>query len=365
MTSLPTTSAAISADWLNDVLGDEVRGNARITGVAATVIGEGVGMLGEVARLELSYDQPTAQSVTSMISKMPTSNEGFRFVATMMGLYEKEEGFYRDIAPEIRVRIPTCYANLRDEDAFVLLLEDLAPMRPGNQLASCSLVEARMALTEVAKLHARWWKSERLADYEAWLPGPTSPMMQVFKGGYLAGLEAFHAEWGHMVSAECNELIDRIAANYEGMVLAGPGREPHTLIHGDFRLDNMMFDDSSEPPAMAILDWQLPFRSNPMWDVVYLLAGNFEPAWRVEHQDGLLADYHQALVAGGVSDYSFDQCAEDYRAAALVLPGYLVTMAADVDVETLDDRGRALVEMLITRYGEAVDDLGAGEFMPS
>jgi len=362
--SLPTTSASIGAAWLNEALSDEIRGNAQVTGVTATVIGEGVGMLGEVARLDLNYDQPSDQSTKTMISKMPTSNEGFRFVANMLGLYEKEEGFYRDVAPDIRVRIPTCYANLRVGDDFVLLLEDLAPMRPGNQLASCSLEEAQMALAEVAKLHARWWESERLADFESWLPSPDSPTMEVFKAGYMGGLEAFHTDWGHMVSDTCTQLIDKIAADYEAMIHAGPSREPHTMIHGDFRLDNLMFGDGAGQTPLAILDWQLPFRANPMWDVVYFLAGNFEPAWRVEHQDGLLSHYHAALVAGGVANYSFEQCAEDYRAAALVLPGYLVTMAADVDVDTLDERARQLVEMLITRYGAAVDDLDAAAYLP-
>ena len=61
-------------------------------------------------------------------------------------------------------------------------------------------------------------------------------------------------------------------------------RGPRTLIHGDFRLDNMMFRDHEYGTEFALLDWQLPYQANPMWDVVYFLAGNFEPAWRRRHQ---------------------------------------------------------------------------------
>ena len=364
MTTLPTSSAMVSAGWLNAVLTDDVRGGRQVADVTATVIGEGVGFLGEVARLELTYEDPGAASVTSMICKMPTSNEGFRFVGDMLGLYEKESGFYRDVAPEITLRIPTCYANLQDGQGYALLLEDLAPMRPGDQLESCSLPEARMALAEVAKLHARWWQHERLADFEAWLPGPGSATLQVFEAGYIGGVDAFHQNWAHLVSTDVHQLVDRAAVAYHAMIDAGPGREPHTFIHGDFRLDNMMFGTDPDEPSLALLDFQLPFQANAMWDVIYFLAGNFEPEWRLEHQDELLAHYHSCLVERGVDGYDLEQCREDYRASALVLLGYLVTSAADIDLETLSDRGRELIETMFKRYGSAIDDLGAAEFMP-
>ena len=135
LTAIPTSSAMVTAAWLNAVLTDDVRDGAQVTDVTATVIGEGVGFLGEVARLDLTYAEPSTASITSMICKMPTANEGFRFVGDMLGLYEKESGFYREVAPEITLQIPTCYANLQAGQAYVLLLEDMAPMRPGDQLA--------------------------------------------------------------------------------------------------------------------------------------------------------------------------------------------------------------------------------------
>ncbi|MEZ5229166.1 MAG: hypothetical protein R2710_21605 [Acidimicrobiales bacterium] len=113
-----------------------------------------------------------------------------------------------------------------------------------------------------------------------------------------------------------------------------------------------------------MLDWQLPFQANPLWDVVYFLGGNFEPAWRRTHEDELLVRYHQVLVANGVEDYSLEHCREDYRAAGLVLLGYLVTGANDVDLDTLNDRGRELIETMFTRYSTTILDLGSADFLP-
>jgi Ecdysteroid kinase-like family len=364
MTTIPITSAEISAEWLNSVLDDDTRGGARVVDVDVTVIGEGVGFVGEVARLTLTYDAPSAHSITTMISKMPTANEGFKHVGLLLGLYEKEAGFYRDVAPEMDLRVPCCYYNHVEGGVhFMLLLEDLAPMRPGDQLASCTLEEAELALTTVAQLHAHWWGRDDLDRFDSWLPQPDSPYFDILKHAFLGAVDAFHENFGDLVTPEIHTLVDRVAADYQSMVDAGVGREPHTFIHGDFRLDNMMFGDGGAD-AFALVDFQLPFLANPLWDVVYFLGGNFDPEWRREHQDRLVEIYHAALVDNGVAEYSLEQCREDYRAAGLVLLGYLVTGAADVDLDTLNDRGRELTEKMFRRYGTAIADLGSADFLP-
>ena len=363
MTTIPITSAEISAEWLNSVLDDDVRGGARVVDVDVTIIGEGIGFVGEVARLALTYDAPTAGSTITMISKMPTANEGFKHIGLLLGLYEKEAGFYRDVAPEMDLRVPRCYHNdVEGGVHFILLLEDLAPMRPGDQLASCTLEEAELALTTVAHLHAHWWGRDDLDRFEAWLPQPDSPYFDILRNAFLGAVDAFHEHFSYLVTPEVDALVDRVAADYQGMVDAGVGREPHTFIHGDFRLDNMMFGTGSG--SFALLDFQLPFLANPLWDVVYFLGGNFEPEWRREHEDHLVALYHRALVDNGVTGYSLEQCIDDYRACGLVLLGYLVTGAGDVDLDTLNDRGRELMEKMFRRYGTAIADLGSAGFLP-
>jgi aminoglycoside phosphotransferase (APT) family kinase protein len=41
-----------------------------------------------------------------------------------------------------------------------------------------------------------------------------------------------------------------------------------SVVHGDFRLDNLMFDPS-EPKALAILDWELSTVGHPLADFSY------------------------------------------------------------------------------------------------
>lgn len=47
-----------------------------------------------------------------------------------------------------------------------------------------------------------------------------------------------------------------------------PDSERTTLVHGDYRLDNLIFD-KSEPKALALIDWELSTLGHPLADVAY------------------------------------------------------------------------------------------------
>lgn len=362
---IPTTCTEIDAAWLNAVLSDEVRGGGTVVGVTAEIIGDGVGLLGELARLTLAYEGAGPNAVTSMISKLPTPNDGMRRIGNVFGFYKKEFGFYDQVAHRVTINIPTAYVNMGDHDKgmYVLLMEDMAPRRCGNQLASCSWNDAQVALCELAGFHAAWWEHPELETFGDWLPGPGSDYLQMTKQVYLGGLPKLRADFSYLVSDSVIALAERQAVQWDEALERGAMRAPHTFIHGDFRLDNMMFEDHEHGTELTLLDWQLPFRANPMWDVVYFMAGNFEPQWRRRHQTELVRLYHDALVANGVTGYTREQCWQDYRAAGLVLLSYLVNLAGDIDLNTFNDRGRELAEMMFRRYATAIDDLDSGAFL--
>ncbi len=52
---------------------------------------------------------------------------------------------------------------------------------------------------------------------------------------------------------------------------SGEGGDETTLIHGDWRLDNMMFDESQT--CVAVLDWELSTLGHPASDVAYAAMG--------------------------------------------------------------------------------------------
>jgi hypothetical protein len=61
----------------------------------------------------------------------------------------------------------------------VLLMEDLAPAEPGDQLKGVSLDQARLVIDEAAKLHASHWADAGLDDLP-WVSGSrAAPPSQV------------------------------------------------------------------------------------------------------------------------------------------------------------------------------------------
>ena len=130
--------------------------SARVTAVDERAVG--TGQMGDCLRLALTYDR-AVDAPASVVAKLPSSNETSRATGMAMRTYEVEVRFYQQLAADLPVRSPRCHhaeIDLGSGD-FVLLLEDLAPAEQGDQVAGCTVEEARLVLAEAARLHAPRW----------------------------------------------------------------------------------------------------------------------------------------------------------------------------------------------------------------
>ena len=55
-----------------------------------------------------------------------------------------------------------------------------------------------------------------------------------------------------------------------------PRTQRHAVVHGDYRLGNLMITGSGDPEVKAILDWEMATLGDPLADVGYLLANYSE-----------------------------------------------------------------------------------------
>jgi aminoglycoside/choline kinase family phosphotransferase len=362
---LPKNSAEISVDWLNDALaGSGVTGGAAISGFEREVIGEGAGFVGELSRFTLQYDGQANGAPRTVIAKLPTADEAVRNMAQLFGFYEREVRFYEEIAGQVKLRTPRRLFSAMDPAAgrYVLLLEDLAPGRCGDQLASCSLDEARLALREIAKFHAAWWNNPRLDEFP-WLPALDEPLLrQVLQAIYRQSWPFFEETLRDRLPAAIFDIGRRFGESFEALAERWAGR-PRTIVHTDFRLDNMFFALADGSP-FALIDWQIAQRGLGPGDIAYFLAGNFPPDVRRQHEQALLQTYHETLRASGVTNYDFEQCWEEYRMSMLTLFILLVTNRENVDIAAYGERAQTLIDTMIDRYTTAIVDLNAAEFLP-
>ena len=122
--------------------------------------------------ISLDYDRAEPGAPRSLIAKFPAAAQENREVAMFFRFYEREVGFYQHIGGKVELRTPRCYFNAFDPSNgdFVLLLEDLAPAVVGDQVAGCTVEHVNLAIRELAKFQATWWRSPEL-DKLDWMPG--------------------------------------------------------------------------------------------------------------------------------------------------------------------------------------------------
>ena len=120
------------------------------------------------------------------------------------------------------------------------------------------------------------------------------------------------------------------------------GEGPQTLIHGDFRLDNILFGVAAEHHPIALVDWQGIIVSKGVHDLAYLLSQNLKTDARREHERDLVAELPRPRSSSTASPgYSAEQCWDDYCVAALWLFEYAIIIGGGLD--PANERGTAFM----------------------
>jgi hypothetical protein len=332
--------------WLSEALG------ARVDDVAAVPVG--TGQIGTCYRLTLSGTGVP----TSMLAKLPAPDPGTRDI--LANVYRTELRFYSLIAPTVDVRVPTTYYSemAADSGDFTLLMEDLSPREQGDQLAGCSVEQARDAVVNLAGLHGPRWCDPTLLDVEGLQingPDDASLMAELYGPAtdiFVDGLAA-------LLSDEDVVTLREVVTIIEAWALARAER--FGLVHGDYRLDNLMFPPDGGPGVVA-LDWQTLSLALPARDLAYFLSTGLSAEDRRAHERDLVAAYHQALTAYDVRGYSLEDCWEDYRFA--MVQGPLVSVFGCA-YGTRTERGDRMFAAMVARSCAAIRDLDTLALVPA
>ena len=360
---IPRSPEEITPEWLTSALreGGVIR-DARVTSVSTSAIGAGAGFLGQLAKVAVEYDRPEPGAPSSMIFKVPTLDPGGREVSNLFRFYEREINFYREIAPEMKIRTPRLYYSHMDiaGDEYVLLIEDLHPARFGDEVNSCSIEGAERAITELAEYQALWWEHPKL-DSMDWMPYVNAPVHQSAEQSYHQAWEPFCQMFGEMIPAGVMPMCEEMKNHVIDLLnIFEPG--PRTIIHGDYRLDNIFFDHPDGSPVAAI-DWQISSRGRGIFDVAYFISSSLDQEPRRAHEERLVRKWYDIVTDGpGRKSYTFDEAWLNYRQGVLYTNIYTV-----IGIGTLDaanERGMALFKKWLTRRTSAMADLMCGEVMP-
>jgi len=356
---LVSDPAGADTQWFTDVLRyARVLEEARVVDVVGERIG--TGQMGQNFAFSLTYDRPVAGAPVTVVGKFPSPEAKSRQAAKMFRTYEREVGFYQEIASTVDIRVPHCYLADIDVDTgdFVLLFEDLRPAVQGDQLAGCSVAQAELAMDELAALHAPRWDDPTLSKI-AWLgqsedAEPNEMIQRVYQGLW----PGFVVQFGPALSAEELALGEAFGTHMKEWRSASA--PPYTVTHGDYRIDNMLFGTKEGGYPLTTVDWQTIGHGQGIMDAAYFIGNGPPVPDRRAHEMDLLRRYYDGLCGRGVTGYEWDKCFLDYRRATLA--GVLMTVVAS-QVVASDERGVAMFAAMAERHFAHAVDHNAIEFL--
>jgi len=349
---IPAGQSELTAGWLTQVLR---RAGAIEAGSVAEVSVEpaGQGQVADCFRCRLHFSRTEPRASGSVIVKLPARDPISRESGVGYALYEREIRFYQQLAGVVGITTPRClYAEI-DEDSgmFALVLDDLAPARETDQLSGLSPDDASTALGQLAGLHAARWGDPRHFGL-SWLLDLGQRFSSIYPEVLPPLFDAFAERYADQLDPDHLAIITAFRPHVGRFSTERPG--PLTVLHGDFRTDNMLFDAAGGTIPLAVVDWQTIVIGPAMADVAFLLGASLDSADRRLHESGLVGEYHKALSARGVTGYSWDRCWTDYRRYAYQCVAFLVPSTMLVEQTA---RGDAMFLTMIRRGCTHIIDL--------
>ncbi len=156
----------------------------------------------------------------------------------------------------------------------------------------------------IATLHQVDYEARGLGDY-----GKTGAYMERQIG-----------RWSKQYLAAETQPIEAMHQLIEWLPKHRPDDDASSIVHGDFRLDNLMFHPQ-EPRVLAVLDWELSTLGHPLVDFAYHLM-----TWRIpaELMRGLAGADLKALGIPSEAEYVARYCERTGRSGGIANLDYYV-----------------------------------------
>ncbi len=362
MINLPHLPDGFAPDLLTDVLraNGALPPGTSVASVSHSQVGEGTGMMSEVAALAVTYSDDNHDLPASFIAKFASQVETNRQVALSYRLYERESRYFAELDPQTTVCTPATYYSACDGERMLILMEDLRDYRVGSQVEGATLEQAELAVDALARLHAPFQDKVGALD---WIPSIAGSyhadnMLTLTTAGFDTMCEKFP-------DVVTRSLIDRKSQFLAAIpdLQAYMASAPVTLCHGDFRMENLLYGTSPGHHPVVVLDWQGPLQARGINDVALFLTQSATTAVRQAHEKDLLARYLEGLRANGASCPESEAFWAQYRWATLYNWIYITVVAGTLDVSNA--AAYAWISESLARHSAASEDLAVFELLPA
>jgi aminoglycoside phosphotransferase (APT) family kinase protein len=347
--TLPASPGDLTAEWLSRALSE-----SGSLVVVRSVVAEpvGTGQTGATYRIAVEYAENRRDLPATFVVKLPSQDQDVRQRVSLG--YRSEYAFYTEVVDTVRVPTPQCFHLSIDNGGadFVMLLADLSPAVQGDQIQGCSDAEAVLAVEALAGLHApRWCDPAWLEFTGTVMPHPDDAMATGMGELTSLAVQTTLEQLGERIAEEDRATLVDSAALVANWLLIESDR--YCLLHGDYRLDNLLFDP--DRTRVTVVDWQTLAVGLPARDLAYFIGTSVLPTDRAILERGLVAAYHEALLAHGVAGFDEATCWRDYRLGMLQIP-LISTLGFAFSAST--ERGDDMMLAMLARGCRAIRELG-------
>ncbi|MDE3000042.1 MAG: phosphotransferase [Gemmatimonadota bacterium] len=176
-------------------------------------------------------------------------------------------------------------------------------------------------VAELLKYHVRWWNDPRLETRTFYVRhgGPLRMAQAIAKEDIYVNCRAFEPALRDFSKDAGDELLpswiettERVIAKYPEVFHARvSGGQNITLLHGDAHVWNLFYPKNAATDRLILFDWETYKRGIGAYDLAYMLVHGTSGRRQIE--SGLMNQYYQGLIAGGISSYSHDEFIRDFR----------------------------------------------------
>ena len=259
-----------------------------------------------------------------------------------------EASFYRQLADELPVRTPACWYAAHDPatNAYVVVLEDVAPAEQGDQMHGCSAADIGAAVDELALLHGPRWGDPTLLDL-AWARRPTPEGVQATGDLITWAVESFRANYARAPRAGHGGARRSLHPGHPRLPRPrrpsrGPSCTATSAPTTSCSAGRGSSSSTGRPSASAI---------GPT-DLAYLLGASLLPEVRRQHEGALVDRYVAGLAAHGVAVERDDVWAQ-YRRYAF--GGLIMAIVAQALVRRTDRGDEMFITMADRHARQALD----------
>ena len=271
-----------------------------------------------IVRLALSYSEDTPPGMSNrLLLKLSRIDSQQRVIGREQR--RSEGGFHTRGAtmmpdpPGVR-----CYHAAFDEEsgASHLLFDDAAETHfQAEPSVPPPIRQAASAMEALADFHAFWWDNPALSTIDT-LPSRESI------GEHIASTRAsftrFATSCADALSSERRRLYESVLDALPRLYGRVTDHRNLTLIHGDANFSNVLLPRDPESARSLIIDWQLWGASFAAEDLSHLIALFWNQEHRKSMERELLSRYHERLLRGGPSAWSWADLWDDYRLAVIL-----------------------------------------------